>query len=94
MSATATSEEVSAAVSNLGFETAPTLLQASPVQKNIKLVNLRRPPNNNGPDGFTDQQGVKHHGYLSELDRIYLTEFINAVTEGRPVKKALLFCRY
>ena len=93
MSATATSEEVSAAVSNLGFKTAPTLLQASPVQKNIKLVNLRRPPNNNGPDGFTDQQGVKHHGYLSELDRIYLAEFINAVKEGRPVKKALLFCR-
>ena len=95
MSATSTDAEVSATISNLGFRTPPVLLQASPIQQNIKLVTIKRPPNNNGPDGFTDQKGVFHPGYLSLIERIYLTEFVNSIREGRDdVKKAILFCRY
>ena len=37
MSATATSEEVSSIISNLGLRTAPVILKASPTQKHIKV---------------------------------------------------------
>ena len=93
MSATATSDEVNATILNLGFRTAPVLLQASPAQHHIKFVTIKRPPNNNGPDGYVDIKGIEHPGYLALLNRIYLTEFICCMTEGRTVKKAIIFCR-
>jgi superfamily II DNA helicase RecQ len=93
MSATATSEEVSATISNLGFRTVPVLLQASPTQQNIKLVKIKRPSNNNGPDGYIDKRGVKLPGFLAPLERIYLLEFIKCIREGRCVKKGIIFCR-
>ena len=93
MSATATSEEVSAIISNMGFRTVPVLLQASPTQENIKLVTVKRPPNNNGPDGCVNKNGVKFPGFLALLERIYLLEFIKGVREGTFVKKGIIFCR-
>lgn len=94
MSATATSEEVSATIENLALRTPPVILKASPTQKNIKLVTIKRPPNNNGPDGYLDKNGLMHPGFLSLLERIYLTEFVSCVRDGKSVKKALIFCRY
>ena len=94
MSATATSEEVSSTVKNLGLRTDPVLLQASPAQHHIKFVTIKRPPNNNGPDGYVDTSGVEHPGYLALLNRIYLTEFIHCMREGKEVKRSILFCRY
>ena len=94
MTATATPDEVSATISNLGFKTPPVLLQATPIQQNIKLVTLKRPPNNNGADGFTDAKGVVHLGYMSQLERIILIEFVSCVKEGRECKKTIIFCRY
>ena len=93
MSATATSAEVSATISNLGFRNTPVLLHASPTQHNIKIVRVKRPPNNMGADGITDKNDVKLPGYLALLERIYLTEFIKCVREGRSVKKGIIFCR-
>jgi len=93
MSATATSEEVSATIENLALRTPPVILKASPTQKNIKLVTIKRPPNNNGPDGYLDKNGLMHPGFLSLLERIYLTEFVSCVRDGKSVKKALIFCR-
>ena len=92
-SATATSSEVSSMTSTLGLRTAPVLLHASPTQYNIKIVKLRRPPNNYGPDGYTDKDGVKVDGYLSTLQRIILAQFIKSVREGKTVKKGIIFCR-
>ena len=94
MSATATSEEISATISNLGLRTAPVVLVASPTQHNIKIVKIKRPPNNNGPDGFTDKTGVKLPGYLDYLNRILLIKFIKCVREGNSVEKGIIFCRY
>ena len=93
MSATATSEEVTATISNLGFRNTPILLHASPTQQNIKLVKLKRPPNNMGADGYTNKIGVKLPGFLALLERIYLIEFIKSIQEGRDVKKGIIFCR-
>ena len=93
MSATASHGEVMATISNLGFRTKPVLLQASPTQPNIKFVTMQRPPNNYGPDGYEDKNGIHHNGYLSDLKEVYLREFIKSVQEGRPVKKGLIFCR-
>ena len=94
MSATATSQEVSTTITNLGFRTKPIVLVASPTQQNIKFVTMRRPPNNCGPDGFVDKNGIHHHGYMSDLEELYLAEFIKSVKEGRSPKKGIIFCRY
>ena len=94
MSATGTCEEVSSIVKNLGLRTNPVLLQASPAQRHIKFVTIKRPANNNGTDGYIDIKGVEHPGYLSLLNRIYLAEFIHCMREGKEVKKGIIFCRY
>ena len=94
MSATATSQEVSETISNLGLRETPVLLHASPTRNNIKFVRLKRPPNYNGADGYTDKQGVKLPGYLQVLERIYLLEFIEAIRCNKSVKKGIIFCRY
>ena len=93
MSATATSAEVSAMIANLGIRTDPVLLQASPTQSNIKLVKIKRPPNNNGADGYMDKNGITAPGYLALLERIFLTDFITCIKTGKSVKKGLIFCR-
>ena len=93
MSATATSSEVSNTISNLGFRTAPIVLKSSPVQGNLKFVSLKRPPNTYGADGFEDQKGIWHPGYLALLERLYLREYISCIREGRTAQKAIIFCR-
>ena len=93
MSATATKDEVSATILNMGFRTKPVLLQTSPTQQNIKFVTMKRPPNFYGADGCVDRNGTHHPGYLSVLEQIYLAGFIKSVREGLTVKKAIIFCR-
>ena len=93
MSATATPQEVTATICNLGLREPPVLLHATPTKSNIKLVRLKRPPNCNGPDGYTGKDNVKLPGFLALLERIYLLEFIGSVREGRNIKKGIIFCR-
>ena len=93
MSATATSAEIKATITNLGFRTEPIILKASPVQANLKFVTLKRSPNTYGADGFEDNKGVWHPGYLALLRRLYLDEFISGIRDGREVKRAIIFCR-
>ena len=94
MSATATTKEVSEIIASLSFQTPPVELIASPNQPNIKVVTIQRPPNNHGPDGFTDKKGVENPGFLALLERIYLREFVKYIREGKAVKRCIIFCRY
>ena len=93
MTATSTDSEVASTISNLGFRSDPIVLKSSPVQNNLKLVCVRRPPNVAGADGFEDVSGAWHSGYLASL-KVLLDKYISDVQAGRPVKKGLIFCRY
>ena len=94
MTATSTDSEISATISNLGFRTEPIVLKSSPVQHNMKFVSLKRPANVAGADGFEDVNGAWHPGFLELLKVLYLDEYISCVREARPIKKAIIFCRY
>ena len=93
MSATATASEVTATISNFQFRIPPVILQTSPVQSNIKIASIRRPPNNLGADGLVDKNGQSHPGYIALLQRIYLAEYVKCIRSGIVPKKCVIFCR-
>ena len=94
MTATASEKEIRATINNLGFRTDPVILTSSPIQSNLKFVTLRRPSNVAGADGYEDEDGLLHPGYLTLLKRIYLSEFIRRIMNGEEVQRAIIFCRY
>ena len=93
MSATATEEEVSAMIRNLGLREKPIILRASPVQDHHKFVVIKRPTNNCDPDGIVDRFGREKPGLLQLLNRIYISKYIENIRQNLPVKKCLMLFR-
>ena len=93
MTATATNEEIKEVVTALGLRSLPVILTSSPVQSHIKFSMIRRPSNNFGLDGSTNQKGVKNPGLMDLLMRVYLQQYLEDLKIGRNPKKCIIFCR-
>ena len=93
MTATATEADVAEMKVCLGLRENVTVLRASPVQKHMKFVTLRRPANGCGFDGIVNGSGKFCPGLSQILNTIYLKEFIGAMMTGQEVKKAIIFFR-
>ena len=93
MSATSTQSEIEELKVNLGLREGNTIvLQANPIQSHFNYVKLKRPPNIYGASGFDDEESSKA-GWIQELDRIYLNEYVERTDSGETPKKAIIFVR-
>ena len=93
MTATATAKEIKEVVTAMGLRVSPVILTSSPVQSHIKFSMVRRPANNFGLDGSTNQKGEKNPGLMDLLQRVYLQQYLEDLDLDRKPKKCIIFCR-
>ena len=93
MTATSTKAEITEIKRSLGLRDENTVvLEANPVQKNLKIVKIQRPANIYGTFGM-EKNDVIHPGLIDSLKDIVLDEYVHCVTNGIPFKKTILFGR-
>lgn len=93
LSATASQAEVDLAIESFGLKSAPVVLAESPVKKHVKFVVLKRPSDNYGFEGYTDQKKKFHPGLLHQLRIIYIGEYIRCIQNGEDPKHGIIFFR-
>jgi superfamily II DNA/RNA helicase len=93
LSATASQAEVDLAIESFGLKSRPVVLAESPVKKHFKFVVLKRPSDNYGFEGFTDQYKKFHAGLLHQLRVIYIDEYVRCIQNGEDPKHGILFFR-
>ena len=93
MTATATISEISEIKRSLGLREENTVvLEANPVQKNVKIVKIQRPANIYGSFGV-EKKNVHHPGLIQTLKVIFLDKYIDHAKRGIKFKKTILFGR-
>ena len=93
MTATATGSEIKEVVTALGLRTPPVVLTSSPIQSHIKFSIVRRPSNNFGLDGTTNENGEKKAGMMDLLLLVYLRKYLEDLENNIQPKKCIIFSR-
>ena len=98
MTATLTEPELETVIKLAGRKKQPLVISDGPIQRNHKIVVLRRPTNQVPLQGRTDTtKGTLVPGLLQLLCLLILDKFVEVVKNGepfRPFKKTIIFFRY
>ena len=95
LTASIRNEEIEAINEAMGYREPAVLLASSPLQSQFKVVVLKSPASSTPADGYTDQKGIFHPGFLNLFRRIYGDELVEMVRQGRQaeIKRLIMFFR-